>query len=62
MTHPLHDYVARQVADRLKARRIVVWYDPRREFEAFIGEARGGPGPVPGTSSPLLGRAGRDAR
>ena len=52
--HPLHEYVARQVADRLKARRIVVWYDPRREFETFIGEARSGPGPVPGTSSVSL--------
>ncbi|HQP89239.1 MAG TPA: PglZ domain-containing protein, partial [Thermoanaerobaculia bacterium] len=58
MTHPLHDYVARQVADRLKARRIVVWYDPRREFEAFMAEARGGPGPVSGTSSlSLFGQA-----
>lgn len=56
--HPLHDYVARQVADRLKARRIVVWYDPRREFETFIAEARGGPGPGPGTSSiSLFGQA-----
>ncbi len=57
--HPLHDYVARQVADRLKSRRIVVWYDPRREFEAFIAEIRGGAGLVPGTS-PLsfAGQAG----
>ncbi|MBI3073002.1 MAG: PglZ domain-containing protein [Deltaproteobacteria bacterium] len=38
MTHPLHDYVAKQLSDKLKANKIVVWYDPRREFEAFIGE------------------------
>jgi len=25
--HPLHDYVAKQLADKLKDRRIVVWYD-----------------------------------
>lgn len=39
--HPLHDYVSRQLADKLKARRVVVWYDPRREFEPFIAELRG---------------------
>lgn len=36
--HPLHDYVAKQLADKLKSRRVVVWYDPRAEFEAFFGE------------------------
>jgi hypothetical protein len=24
--HPLHDYVAKQLADKLKDRRVVVWY------------------------------------
>lgn len=41
--HALHDYVAKQLADKLKDRRIVVWYDERREFEAFVEEVRGGP-------------------
>lgn len=40
--HPFHDYISLQVAEKLKARRIVVWYDPRREFEPFITELRGG--------------------
>lgn len=43
--HPLHDYVAKQLAERLKARRVVVWYDVRREFASFIDEVRGGPKP-----------------
>lgn len=38
--HALHDYVSGQVGEKLKAHRIVVWYDPRREFEPFIGELR----------------------
>lgn len=39
MTHPLHDYISHQIADRLKDRRIVVVYDPRKEFSAFFDEA-----------------------
>lgn len=41
--HPLHDYVAKQLADKLKARRVVVWYDDRAEFQPFVDEVRGGP-------------------
>ena len=37
--HPLHDYVARQVFERLKDRRIVVMYDPRKELPKFFEEA-----------------------
>ena len=40
--HPLHDYISTQLAERLKARKIVVWYDGRREFASFIAELRGG--------------------
>ncbi len=40
--HPLHEYLSRQLAEKLKARRIVVWYDPRREFAPFVAELRGG--------------------
>ena len=40
--HPLHDYVAKQLAEKLKSRKVVVWYDVRREFAPFISEVRGG--------------------
>ncbi len=33
--HPLHEYIARQLAERLKARKVVVWYDVRREFAPY---------------------------
>lgn len=38
----LHDYVAKQLADKLKSRRVVVWYDERGEFQPFVDELRGG--------------------
>ena len=37
--HPLHDYIARQISERLKDRRIVVMYDPRSELPTFFEEA-----------------------
>ena len=40
--HPLHDYVAKQLAEKLKSKKVVVWYDARREFAPFIDEMRGG--------------------
>jgi len=39
--HPLHDYVAKQLVDKIKSRRVVVWYDERAEFQPFIDEVRG---------------------
>ena len=42
--HPLHDYVAKQLADKVKDRRVVVWYDERGDFRPFVDEVRGGPG------------------
>lgn len=41
--HTLHDYVAKQLADHIKSRRVVVWYDERGEFQPFVDEVRGGP-------------------
>lgn len=41
--HPFHIYVAKQLADKLKSRRVVVWYDERAEFQPFVDEVRGGP-------------------
>ena len=38
MPHPFHEYVARQVQDRLKSRRVVVWYDKEGAFQPFIDE------------------------
>ncbi|MDP2603802.1 MAG: PglZ domain-containing protein, partial [Deltaproteobacteria bacterium] len=40
--HPLHDYVAKQLAEKLKSKKVLVWYDARREFAPFIEEVRGG--------------------
>jgi hypothetical protein len=40
--HPLHNYVANQLAEKLKAKRLIVWYDARREFVPFVAEVRGG--------------------
>lgn len=38
MSHLLHEYIARQVASRLRDRRVVVWYDPHARFGAFLRE------------------------
>lgn len=64
--HLLHDYVAKQLADKLKSRRVVVWYDERGEFQPFVDEVRGGaraseepvPVSVAGTSARLVEYAG----
>ena len=34
--HPFHDYLSGQLEDKLKKYGIVVFYDPRREFELFF--------------------------
>ena len=34
--HPFHDYLCKQLDDMLKKRGIIVFYDPRREFEPFF--------------------------
>jgi hypothetical protein len=38
----LHEYCAKQVGERLRSRTLLVWYDLRCEFAAFIAEVRGG--------------------
>lgn len=40
--HPLHDYVAEKLAEKLRAKKLVVWYDLRSEFAPFVGGVRGG--------------------
>lgn len=41
--HPLHEYIAGQLAEAIKSRKVLVWYDVRTEFAPFIAELRGGP-------------------
>lgn len=36
--HALHEYVAKQFSEKLRARKTVVCYDPRREFPGFFAE------------------------
>src|SRR5690348_1362279 len=43
VTHLLHVYIAEQLARHLNNRRVVVWYDPRSEFEPFVSELGGKP-------------------
>ena len=50
MTDLLQTYISSQLEERLRRGRIVVWYDPRREFEAFVdelGDGDEGIGPRP---------------
>ena len=39
---PLHDYIAKQLVEKLKTKKLVIWYDARREFAPFVDELRGG--------------------
>ena len=50
--HPLHEYIARQLAAHVGKRHVVVWYDVRQEFVPFIAELRGGP-KEPGSIIPM---------
>ena len=38
MSHPLHNYLSQQLDKALRKDRVVVFYDPRDEFETFIEE------------------------
>jgi hypothetical protein len=67
MMHPLHDHIAKQVGDKLTARRILVWYDKPSDFAPFIAELRAGqpataghlvPVSVGGTPAQLIEYAG----
>ncbi len=44
--HPLHDYVVKQLAEKLKSRKVVVWYDVRREFAPSSRRYEGALGPA----------------
>lgn len=43
--HALFEHLCKQLADRLRKRRVVLFCDLRREFEPFIDELVPGPGP-----------------
>ena len=46
--NPLPEYLHIQLEDELRSRRVVVWYDPEREFETFLGGLERKPGgPLP---------------
>ena len=34
--NPFHQYLERQLTERFKKRPVLVWYDPRKEFEPFV--------------------------
>ena len=36
--HPLHDRISALLHAHLATKRIVVWYDPRKEFEPYFTE------------------------
>lgn len=36
--HPLHDYIASQIGDKIKDRRVVVMYDERKDYAPFFDE------------------------
>ena len=36
--HSLHEFIAGKIAEHLAKRRVVVFYDPRKEFQSFISE------------------------
>jgi hypothetical protein len=60
--HPLHDYVAKQLAEEIRSRRVVVWYDEQSEFRPFVGGPRASGDPVTvtvaGSSARLVEYAG----
>ncbi len=39
--HPLHEYIADHLAEKLKSRKVVVWYDKPGDFAPFVAEIRG---------------------
>ncbi len=42
----LFEHLSASIAERLKKRRVVIWYDVRREFSPYVGELVGGDVPT----------------
>ena len=38
-THPLHDYIATRIAEKVRERHVVVIYDQPNELRGFFAEA-----------------------
>jgi hypothetical protein len=55
--HPLHEYVAKLLAEKVKSHKVVIWYDRAAEFAPFANELRGGPGTGAVASIPLDGES-----
>jgi PglZ domain-containing protein len=54
--HQFHEYIAGQIVEKLKNSRVVVFYDPRKEFQPFVDELlAGGEG-----SNPIVSVAMRE--
>ena len=32
-----HEHLSRHLTEKLRAKGVVVWYDPRRQFTAYVG-------------------------
>ena len=45
LMHALLEHLCKQLGDRLRKRRVVLFYDLRREFEPFVDELAPEPGP-----------------
>lgn len=41
-THPFHEYLSESLEEKLRSRRVVTFYDPKREFADYISELTGG--------------------
>ena len=54
--HPLHEYLARQLSELLTKRRVVVFYDPRREFTPFMEELDAGDSSTEGVHQINIGK------
>lgn len=55
MMHPLHDYIAKQIAERIKSKKVMVWYDARQEFFPFVAEVCSGDVPFGDTREVTIG-------
>jgi hypothetical protein len=53
--HPFHEYLSRQLSELLTKRRVVLFYDPRRDFTAFIEELNARETSITGVSQTEIG-------
>ena len=46
--HPLNEYITKQLAEHIKSRKVIVWYDQRSEFAPFVAELVADVSPING--------------